>query len=84
VLKEAPPLVPDVAPESGLFLIDTSELFAALEGDGEARRKLEDVYRRLTHRVQYDFHNAGNDARVSDNPPPSYPHNSTSHNRTFI
>ena len=65
VLTEAPTLViPDVPPTSGTYVIDTAQLFGALEGDGDERRSLENVYRKLTHKTQYDFHNAGNDARV--------------------
>jgi len=73
ILTEEPTLIiPDVPPENGTYVIDTSQLFAALEGDGESRRKLEDVYRRLKHDVRYDFHNAGNDAKVPSKPNPCY------------
>ncbi|PVG00544.1 hypothetical protein CPB86DRAFT_782613 [Serendipita vermifera] len=66
VLPSAPTLiVPETPPNDGLYVIDTSQMFAALEGDRENRRKLESVYRKLTHKTQTDFHNAGNDARYT-------------------
>lgn len=66
ILEEPPTLsLPETPPTEGLFAIDTSLMFAALEGDNESRRKLEDVYRRLKHSVRYDFHNAGNDAKYT-------------------
>jgi hypothetical protein len=65
VLPEEPTLVvPETPPNDGLYVLDTSQMFAALEGDREQKRKLESVYRKLTHKTQTDFHNAGNDARV--------------------
>ncbi|KAG8829487.1 hypothetical protein FRC18_009270 [Serendipita sp. 400] len=57
--------IPETSPQEGIWAIDTSLMFAALEGDSDSRRKLEDVYRRLKHSVQYDFHNSGNDARYT-------------------
>ncbi|KAG8813914.1 hypothetical protein FRC17_001381 [Serendipita sp. 399] len=57
--------IPETPAEEGIWVIDTSWMFAALEGDSDSRRKLEDVYRRLKHTIQYDFHNSGNDARYT-------------------
>ncbi|KAG8815093.1 hypothetical protein FRC17_000870 [Serendipita sp. 399] len=57
--------IPETPAEEGIWAIDTSWMFAALEGDSDSRRKLEDVYRRLRHTIQYDFHNSGNDARYT-------------------
>jgi len=58
-------LLPDVLSEDETFVIDTSDLFAALEGDsGNNRRSLERVCRHLQIPTSY-LHNAGNDAHVS-------------------
>lgn len=47
-----------------LYVVDTAELFAALEGEGGAQKKsLERVCRLLRIPTEY-LHNAGNDARV--------------------
>jgi hypothetical protein len=58
-----------------IFVIDTAELFAALEGDsGGQKRSLERVCRLLQIKatVTQHLHNAGNDARVIFTfPPPS-------------
>ncbi|THH32888.1 hypothetical protein EUX98_g1293 [Antrodiella citrinella] len=55
-------LLPDLPPSEGLFVIDTAEMFAALEGETSAnKRGLEQVCRHLTHNPQF-LHNAGNDA----------------------
>ena len=50
-----------------IYVIDTSELFAALEGDsGGQKRSLERVCRLLQIKSEFTqhLHNAGNDARV--------------------
>ncbi|KAI0068534.1 hypothetical protein BV25DRAFT_1791899 [Artomyces pyxidatus] len=54
------------ADDPGLFVIDTAELFAALEGDssGAQKRSLERVCRHLQIPTDY-LHNAGNDARYT-------------------
>lgn len=66
ILDKAPTLVlPDAPPTNGTYVIDTAQLFGALEGDGDERRSLENVYRKLTHRNRFDYHNAGNDARYT-------------------
>jgi hypothetical protein len=52
-----------------VYVVDTSELFAALEGDsGGQKRSLERVCRLLQIKSTFTqhMHNAGNDARVSD------------------
>ncbi|KAG6857091.1 hypothetical protein H0H87_009652 [Tephrocybe sp. NHM501043] len=55
-------ILPDSLPDSGLFVVDTSDLFGALEGSpGADRRKLE----RMCNLMQIptrNLHNAGNDA----------------------
>lgn len=57
-------MLPDVLPEDGIFIIDTSDLFAALEGEaGGNRRSLERVCRHIQISTTY-LHNAGNDAHV--------------------
>jgi len=60
-------LLPDSGvPKSGLFVVDTSDLFMALSGskDGQ-RRGLEKICRILGVNTTF-LHNAGNDAYVSD------------------
>jgi len=52
-----------------VYVVDTSELFAALEGDsGGQKRSLERVCRLLQIKSTFTehLHNAGNDARVND------------------
>jgi len=64
IIDAAPSLVvPDIPATKGTYVIDTSHLFGALEGDASQRRSLEDAYRRLNHRTNYNYHNAGNDAK---------------------
>ena len=47
-----------------MFVIDTSDLFAALEGDGDTnRRSLDQACKHLQIPTEY-LHNAGNDAHV--------------------
>lgn len=56
-----------------IYVVDTSELFAALEGDsGGQKRSLERVCRLLQIKptLTQHLHNAGNDARVMIIPPP--------------
>jgi hypothetical protein len=56
--------LPDTIPKEGIFVVDTSDLFAALEGDGETnRRSLDRVCKHLQIYTEY-LHNAGNDAYV--------------------
>ncbi|KAH7914204.1 hypothetical protein BJ138DRAFT_1110783 [Hygrophoropsis aurantiaca] len=58
-------LLPDATPDAGIFVVDTSELFAALEGEaGHNRRSLERVCRHLQIPCPY-LHNAGNDAHYT-------------------
>jgi len=55
-----------------IYVVDTSELFAALEGDsGGQKRSLERVCRLLQINSSFTehLHNAGNDARVITPPP---------------
>ena len=57
-------MLPDAPPQDGIFIVDTSDLFAALEGEaGGNRRSLERVCRHLQITTTY-LHNAGNDAHV--------------------
>lgn len=57
-------MLPEVLPQNGIFIIDTSDLFAALEGEaGGNRRSLERVCRHLQIGTTH-LHNAGNDAHV--------------------
>lgn len=63
-------ILPDTVPQKGIFVVDTSDLFSALEGDGSSnrnRRSLEQVCRHLSIPTDY-LHNAGNDAYVSSPP----------------
>ncbi|KAG6336841.1 hypothetical protein ID866_2237 [Astraeus odoratus] len=58
-------LLPDVLPKDGIFVLDTSDLFAALEGEASNnRRSLERVCRHLQVPISY-LHNAGNDAHYT-------------------
>lgn len=58
-------LIPDVLPSTGVFALDTVELFSALVGDPKLQRTLERVCRMLELDESLDcFHNAGNDAHV--------------------
>ena len=57
-------VLPEAAPAKGLFVVDTKELFSALEGESFASQsKLERVCRLLGFKPEY-LHNAGNDAHV--------------------
>ncbi len=59
-------LLPDTTPETGLFVVDTSDLFGALIGSPTGqRRSLEKTCRMLQITTMF-LHNAGNDAHVSD------------------
>jgi DNA polymerase III epsilon subunit-like protein len=56
--------MPESTPREGMFIVDTSDLFAALEGDGERnRRSLDRICKHLQIPTRY-LHNAGNDAHV--------------------
>ena len=58
------PLLPEETPAEGIHIIDTTVLFAALEGSEDNNtRGLEQVCRHLKIPVEY-LHNAGNDAHV--------------------
>jgi hypothetical protein len=58
-------ILPDAVPEEGLFVVDTSDLFGALEGEGSAtRRSLDRVCKHLQVPTEY-LHNAGNDAHYT-------------------
>ncbi|KLO10176.1 hypothetical protein SCHPADRAFT_795168, partial [Schizopora paradoxa] len=54
-------LLPDAFPQKGVFIIDTRDLFAALEGESMDRRSLERMALFLGISVKF-LHNAGNDA----------------------
>lgn len=51
-------------PTGGVFLVDTSELFGALEGETKEKRSLSAMCRLLKLTCEH-AHNAGNDAHVS-------------------
>ncbi|KAI4525661.1 hypothetical protein K525DRAFT_260823 [Schizophyllum commune Loenen D] len=59
-------LIPDTPPEKGMVVVDTSEVFAGLEGEGDTanRKSLEQVARLLDLHPQF-MHNAGNDAHYT-------------------
>ncbi|KAL0949460.1 hypothetical protein HGRIS_009514 [Hohenbuehelia grisea] len=63
-LKDMTHVLPDAPPESGLFIVDSSDLFGALEGEGNQRKSLERVCRVLQIQAEY-LHNAGNDAHYT-------------------
>lgn len=58
-------MIPDTPPNNGVFIVDTAELFSALEGHSGERRGLERMCRLLGMRNLEYMHNAGNDAHVS-------------------
>lgn len=64
-------LLPDSGvPPTGLFVVDTSDLFGALSGSAHGQRKsLEKTCRMLGIETKF-LHNAGNDAYVSGRPLP--------------
>ncbi|KAF8138415.1 hypothetical protein EV363DRAFT_1313880 [Boletus edulis] len=65
VLSNMAFMLPDALPQEGIFVIDTSDLFAALEGEaGGDRRSLERVCRHLQIGTTH-LHNAGNDAHYT-------------------
>lgn len=56
-------VLPDV-PQDDIYVVDTAELFAALEGEeSNDTRSLETICRHLRIPTKY-LHNAGNDAHV--------------------
>jgi hypothetical protein len=56
--------LPEAAPTKGIFVLDTRELFSALEGENSVNQSnLERVCRLLGFKPEY-LHNAGNDAHV--------------------
>ncbi|KAF8076494.1 hypothetical protein FPV67DRAFT_1618269 [Lyophyllum atratum] len=54
--------LPDAMPDDGLFVVDTSDLFAALEGAGTADRRALGRVCNLIQIPTKNLHNAGNDA----------------------
>jgi hypothetical protein len=59
-------VLPDAMPDDGLFVVDTSDLFAALEGAGTADRRALGRVCNLIQIPTNNLHNAGNDAYVSE------------------
>ncbi|KIM90889.1 hypothetical protein PILCRDRAFT_811386 [Piloderma croceum F 1598] len=58
-------MLPDATPDDGIWVIDTGDLFAALEGEpGGNKRGLERVCRHLQIPTEW-LHNAGNDAHYT-------------------
>ncbi|KAL0949458.1 hypothetical protein HGRIS_009512 [Hohenbuehelia grisea] len=57
-------ILPKSPPASGLFLVDSSDIFGALEGEGTHRKSLERICRSLQIPTEY-LHNAGNDAHYT-------------------
>jgi len=56
--------LPDSVPNEGTYIVDTSDLFGALEGKVGERRKLDVMCRLLGIKTEYR-HNAGNDAHYT-------------------
>ena len=50
-------------PEHGIVIVDTSDMFCALEGDASQKRSLEKMCHLLGYQTRH-MHNAGNDAHV--------------------
>lgn len=59
-------MLPTTMPDTGLFVVDTSDLFAALEGAESADRRALGRVCNLMQIPTSNLHNAGNDAYVSD------------------
>lgn len=57
-------LLPDATPLDGVYVADTADMFAALEGDTSGHRSMESMCNHLKIKTEY-LHNAGNDAYVS-------------------
>ncbi|KAF8305387.1 hypothetical protein DL93DRAFT_2144637 [Clavulina sp. PMI_390] len=55
-------MIPDSPPADGIYVVDTAEMFAALEGHSGERRNLERMCRLLKLKDLKHMHNAGNDA----------------------
>lgn len=58
-------VIPDTSPADGIYIVDTAEMFSALEGHSADRRGLERACRLLKMQELQFMHNAGNDAHVS-------------------
>ena len=58
-------ILPEVIPESGIWIVDTAELIGALLGEEGNKRGLSKATNLLQIPTQ-DLHNAGNDAYVCD------------------
>jgi len=58
--------LPDITPSEGIYVIDTADLFSALEGDGEngQKRSLDRICKHLQVPTVF-LHNAGNDAHYT-------------------
>ncbi|KAJ7764971.1 hypothetical protein DFH07DRAFT_810985 [Mycena maculata] len=56
--------LPDKSPKEGIFVVDTAILFAALEGESQNTRGLEQVCNHLQISTK-NLHNAGNDAHYT-------------------
>ncbi|KAJ6628714.1 hypothetical protein B0H10DRAFT_1777313 [Mycena sp. CBHHK59/15] len=56
--------IPDTTPKEGIFIVDTTALFGALEGEGNNKRGLQQVCNHLRIETEY-LHNAGNDAHYT-------------------
>lgn len=65
-------MLPDATPDDGMFVVDTSELFSALEGDDVNEKKSLERMCRLLHIQTVFLHNAGNDAEVWKEPAEIY------------
>jgi len=64
-LDKITPVHPDTPPKDGIYIVDTKELFSALEGQGQkGGRSLDRVCKLLGIRTSY-LHNAGNDAHYT-------------------
>lgn len=64
-IADLTPILPETTPDSGMYIIDTSDLFGALVGEGgNHRSSLKTVCKRLEIPTKF-LHNGGNDAHVS-------------------
>jgi hypothetical protein len=64
-ISAVPRHLPELVGTEGIYMIDTADLFAALQGDAGNKRALERVAKMLGIKNVERMHNAGNDAHVS-------------------
>ena len=68
-ISNCSPMIPDATPKGGIYIVDTTEMFSALENNsGNNKTALQSACIRLDVHKEiklFNLHNAGNDAHVS-------------------